>query len=121
MGKLFTFLLLAACGGFIQKNPETEKLAQVKDEPLGCQFLYRLEVDALVYSKDDAITYLENRIVDQVRRGNVYWLVSVRTNPKEWKLFGQERSYIITANVYRCPEHANVVTRAELEKSSDFG
>jgi hypothetical protein len=120
MKKLFALLLLAACTGLVEKNPETVGISQIKDEPIGCQFLYRLEVDTLVYSKEDAITYLENRIVDQVRRGNVYWLVSIRTNPKEWKFFGQERSYIMTANVYKCPEHTNVITRSDVEKTSDY-
>jgi hypothetical protein len=114
-------IVLTSCSGLIQKNPEAENIAQLKAEPIGCQFLYRLEVDTLVYSKEDAITYLENRIVDQARRGNAYWLVSVRTNPKEWKFFGQERSYILTANVYKCPEHSNVITKADIEKSSDYG
>jgi hypothetical protein len=113
-------MLLASCVGLVEKNPETSGLVQLKDEPIGCQFLYRLEVDTLVYSKEDAITYLENRIVDQARRGNAYWLVSIRTNPKEWKFFGQERSYIITSNVYKCPEHAEIITRQDVEKSSDY-
>ncbi|MDR3208498.1 MAG: hypothetical protein LBT45_01470 [Rickettsiales bacterium] len=120
MKKTLAFLLLglAACTGLVEKNPETENITQLRDEPIGCQFLYRLEVDALVYNKEDAIAYLENRIVDQARKGNAYWIVSIRTNPKEWKFFGQERSYIITTNVYKCP--ANVITRSDLEKTSDY-
>jgi hypothetical protein len=113
-------IILSGCTGLVERNPDAASIIQVKDEPIGCQFLYRLEVDTLVYSKEDAIVYLENRIVDQVRRGNVYWLVSIRTNPKEWKFFGQERSYIMTANVYKCPEHANVITKADVQKVSDY-
>ena len=117
---LFLLLLLGACTGWIEKKPETSMLVQVRDEPVGCEFLYRLEVDALVYSEDDAIAYLENRIVDQARKGNTYWIVSIRTTPKEWKVFGEDRSYVITTNVYKCPENANVITKADLEKSSDY-
>ena len=115
---LFLLAALGACTGIVEKNPETAKIMQLKDEPIGCQFLYRLEVDALVYNKEDAIAYLENRIVDQARRGNAYWMVSLRTNPKEWKFIGQERSYIIAANVYRCPP--NAITRSDMEKTSDY-
>ena len=111
-------LLAVACSGIVEKHPDTAKITQLKDEPIGCQFLYRLEVDALVYNQDDAIAYLENRIVDQARRGNAYWVVSIRTNPKEWKFFGQERSYVISSNVYRCPP--NAITRSDMEKTSDY-
>ena len=113
-------LLLSACTGLVERKPETKGLVQLKDEPIGCNYLYRLEVDTLVYDKEDAIAYLENRIVDQARKGNAYWLVSIRTNPKEFKFFGQERSYIIVANVYRCPEHVTIVTKSEVEKSGDY-
>lgn len=113
-------ILCVACNGFVERKPETKHLIQLKDEPIGCHYLYRLEVDTLVYDKDDAIAYLENRIVDQARKGNTYWLVSIRTNPKEFQFFGQERSYIIVANVYKCPEHATVVTKSEIESSGEY-
>ena len=116
----FLLAALCACTGFVERKPETKYLTQLRDEPVGCVFLYRLEVDTLVYDKEDAIAYLENRIVDQTRKGNTYWLVSIRTNPKEFKFFGQERSYIIVANVYRCPEHAAVVTKSEIEDSGKY-
>ncbi|MDR2269154.1 MAG: hypothetical protein LBD94_03140 [Rickettsiales bacterium] len=120
MKKILPFLRLCACTGLVKRNPEAANITQLKDEPIGCQFLYRLEVDTLVYSKEDAITYLENRIVDQARRGNAYWLVSIRTNPKEWKFFGEERSYILTANVYKCPDRGSIITKADVEKASDY-
>lgn len=123
MKKYLAFSVLffvVACTGMVERRPETKYLVQLKDEPVGCQYLYRLEVDALVYTKEDAIQYLENRIVDQARKGNTYWLVSIRTNPREFAFIGQERSYIIVANVYKCPEHAAVVTRSEIEKSAQY-
>ena len=113
-------VLLSACSGLVERKLETKNLTQLKDEPVGCSYLYRLEVDTLVYDKEDAIAYLENRIVDQARKGNTYWLVSIRTNPKEFKFFGQERSYILVANVYRCPEHATIVTKSEIEQSAEY-
>jgi hypothetical protein len=116
----FAGLGLAGCSGLVEPAPGSETLRQLKSEPIGCQFLYRLEVDALVYDKDDAITYLENRIIDQARKGNAYWPVSMRTSPREWKFFGQDRSYIITANVYKCPEHSNIITREDVKKSGDY-
>jgi hypothetical protein len=117
---VFLSAFLCACSGLVERKPETKYLTQLKDEPVGCVYLYRLEVDTLVYDKEDAIAYLENRIVDQARKGNTYWLVSIRTNPKEFKFFGQERSYVIVANVYRCPEHATIVTKSEVETSSEY-
>jgi hypothetical protein len=120
MKKLAVFLLLSACTGLIQQKPEAKLLVRLRDEPIGCQFLYRLEVDALVYSQEDAVTYLENRIVDQARKGNSYWIVSIRTDPKEWKFFGEDRSYILTSNVYRCPESANVITKSDVKKTTDY-
>lgn len=112
--------MLSACTGFIQQKPEAKLLVRLTDEPIGCRYLYRLEVDALVYSQEDAITYLENRIVDQARKGNSYWIVSIRTDPKEWKVFGEDRSYIITSNVYKCPENANVITKSDVKKTTDY-
>ena len=121
MRRIILFALaLSACSGIVERNPATENLTQLKDEPIGCKFLYRLEVDALVYNQEDAIVYLENRIVDQARKGNAYWLVSIRTSAKEFKLFGEDRSYIITANVYNCPNHANIVTKSDVKDSSDY-
>jgi hypothetical protein len=118
---LIGIMLLAGCiGGGVERKPETKGLTQLRDEPVGCQFLYRLEVDTLVYSRDDAIAYMENRIIDQARRGNAYWIVSLRTNHREWRLFGQDRSYIITANVYRCPDHAPIVTKGDIKQSGDY-
>ena len=123
MKKILTILCpaaLAACSGFIEPRPETKYLRQLRDEPIGCAFLYKLEVDALVYDRDDAVQYLENRIVDQSKKGNAYWMVSIRTSPREWKFFGEDRSYIITANVYKCPDPLNVITKGDIEKTSDY-
>lgn len=107
---IFTILLLAACGGLIKNENGSQYLVQLDAEPIGCTFLYKLESEVSVYDADDARRYLENRIVDQVRPGNSYWIVSQRTKPNEWVIFGPERAFILTANVYDCPNLQNIRT-----------
>jgi hypothetical protein len=101
---------LAACTTTIKSEKGADRLVQVQDEPIGCQFLYKLESEVSVYNAEDARRYLENRIADQARRGNAYWITSMRTRPNEWVVFGPERAYVLIANVYRCPEPNNIVT-----------
>jgi len=109
---LVSVLTLAACGGYIKNQNGSEYLTQLDSEPIGCTFLYKLESEASVYDADDARVYLENRIADQARPGNAYWIVSQRTKPNEWVMFGPERSFVLTANVYDCPHPRNVRTAA---------
>ena len=113
MKKIFsilTVLLLAACGGLIKNENGSQYLVQLDAEPIGCTYLYKLESEVSVYDADDARRYLENRIVDQARSGNAYWIVNQRTKPNEWVIFGPERAFILTANVYDCPNVRNVRT-----------
>ncbi len=114
MKKTFAFcammLALAGCGGMIKNENGSEYLTQLDAEPIGCTFLYKLESEVSVYDSDDARRYLENRIVDQARPGNAYWITSQRTRPNEWVLFGPERSFILVANVYDCPHPRSVRT-----------
>ena len=116
MKKKYTFSLLflglAACGGMIKPEEGSQYLRQLEAEPIGCTFLYKIESEVSVYDADDARTYLENRIVDQARPGNAYWITSQRTRPNEWVIFGPERSFILVANVYDCP-HPNSVRTAK--------
>ncbi|MFQ6703400.1 MAG: hypothetical protein ACLRFO_04395, partial [Alphaproteobacteria bacterium] len=67
---------LAACGGMIKNQNGSQYLVQLDAEPIGCTFLYKLESEVSVYDADDARRYLENRIVDQARPGNAYWITS---------------------------------------------
>ena len=108
---LFAVLVLAACGGMIKNENGSEFITQLDSEPIGCTFLYKLESEVSVYDADDARRYLENRIADQARPGNAYWIVSQRTKPNEWVIFGPERSFVLAANVYDCPrpERAGVI------------
>ncbi len=114
MKKLFLifgfFLLLAGCGGMIKNENGSQYLKQLDAEPIGCTFLYKIESEVSVYDADDARRYLENRIADQARPGNAYWITSQRTRPNEWVIFGPERAFILVANVYNCPNPNDVVT-----------
>lgn len=107
---LAAFLALAACGGYIKNENGSQFLTQLDSEPIGCTFLYKLESEVSVYDVDDARRYLENKIVDQARGGNAYWITSQRTRPNEWVIFGPERSFVLVANVYDCPNPRNVNT-----------
>lgn len=99
---VFAILALAACSNLIKNENGSEFLTQLNGEPMGCTYLYKIESEASVYDADDARRYLENRIADQARGGNAYWITSQRTRPNEWVIFGPERAFILTANVYDC-------------------
>ena len=99
----FLFLGLCACSGLVKNENGSQYLVQLDAEPIGCTYLYKLESEVSVYDADDARRYLENRIVDQARPGNAYWIVSQRTKPNEWVIFGPERAFVLVANVYDCP------------------
>ncbi len=101
---------IVACGGMIKNENGSQYLVQLDAEPIGCTFLYKLESEVSVYDADDARRYLENRIVDQARTGNAYWITSQRTKPNEWVIFGPERAFVLVANVYDCPHPNNVRT-----------
>ena len=106
----FTALALAACGGLVKNQNGSEYITQLNAEPIGCTFLYKLEAESSVYDADDARRYLENRIADQARPGNAYWITSQRTRPNEWVIFGPERTFVLVANVYDCPHPRSVKT-----------
>lgn len=102
--------VLAACGGYIKNENGSEYLVKLDAEPRGCVFLYKLESEVSVYDADDARRFLENRIADQARSGNAYWITSQRTRPNEWVVFGPERTFILAANVYDCPNPRRIQT-----------
>ena len=107
---LFGIFALSACGGMVKNENGSEFITQLDAEPIGCTFLYKLESEVSVYDAEDARRYLENRIADQARPGNAYWIVSQRTKPNEWVIFGPERSFVLVANVYDCPHPSNMRT-----------
>ena len=112
--------LLAGCSGLIKPEHGSEGLVSIDAEPIGCLFLYKIEAETAVYDQRDAEQYLRNRIVDQSRRGNVYWIVSQRTRPNEGVVFGPERSFVMTANVYNCPNAFNVFTKKNSDVVENF-
>ncbi len=107
---VFGLASLCACGGMIKNENGSEFLTQLDAEPIGCTFLYKLESEVSVYDADDARRYLENRIADQARPGNAYWITSSRTRPNEWVIFWPFRSFVLVANVYDCPHPRSVRT-----------
>ena len=107
---LAVLLSVAACGNMVKNENGSQYLVQLDSEPIGCTFLYKLESEVSVYAAEDARRYLENRIVDQARPGNAYWITSQRTKPNEWVIFGPERAFVLVANVYDCPHPNNVRT-----------
>ena len=120
MKKVLPFALclaLCACGNYIKNENGSEYLVQLEAEPIGCTYLYKLESEVSVYDADDARRYLENRIVDQARPGNAYWITSQRTRPNEWVVFGPERAFVLAANVYDCPNPRRVQTAKSMQSS----
>ncbi len=107
---LLMCVILASCGGYIKNQNGSEYLVKLEEEPVDCTFLYKLETDVSVYDAEDARRYLENRISDQARPGNAYLITSQRTRPNEWVVFGPERSFVLAANVYDCPNPRKIQT-----------
>ena len=107
-------LCLCACGGYITNQNGSEFLVKLDGEPVGCVYLYKLESEVSVYDADDARRYLENRIADQARPGNAYWITSQRTRPNEWVVFGPERAFVLAANVYDCPNPRYIQTAKDV-------
>ena len=104
MKRLLLFLLLVGCGGYIQNENGSENIKRLDSKPDNCTFLYKIESDVSVYDEDDARRYLENRIMDQEKTGNAYWIVSLRTRQNPSAIFGPKNSFIFVANVYDCPD-----------------
>ncbi len=113
------FFALCACGGFIQNENGSEYIVKLDSEPAGCVYLYKIDSEVSVYDADDARRYLENRIADQQRPGNAYWLTSQRTRPNEWVIFGPERAFVLTANVYDCPNPRLIQKATSIENKTE--
>ena len=93
---------LAACTHAIKPENNSDSLMMVKSVPSNCVYLYKLDAEASVYSHDDAIQYLKNRIAEQNKTGNVFWLERDETVQNTWVMFGPEYKYLMTARVYDC-------------------
>ena len=100
-------LTAAGCGNIIKNENGSQNLIQLDVEPKDCVLLYKMNTDVSVYSADDARRYLENRIMDQAKPGNAYWITGQYTRSNKWVIFGPERAFVRSANVYDCPYLVN--------------
>ncbi len=98
---------LAACGGYIKNEGGSENLIRLDMEPKGCEYLYEMNTEAVVYDQGDAYRYLENNIVKQPKTGNAYFVVDMKRQQRPGIVFGPEKSYVFQAKVYKCPELEN--------------
>lgn len=94
--------MLTACTNSIKNENNSEMLIRLNSEPTDCKFLYKLNTNVSVYSEQDAVRYMENRIVEQQNPGNAYMLVNKDVLQNEWVMFGPEHKYNLTAKVYDC-------------------
>ncbi len=104
MKKLFALLLLcvSACTNTVEPLNGADALVQLESQPKNCMYLYKIDVDASMYSRDDAIRYLKNRIVAQNKSGNHFWLERDNAIKNDGAVFGPEYKYMMTARVYDC-------------------
>ncbi|MFQ6778128.1 MAG: hypothetical protein ACLRFI_02430 [Alphaproteobacteria bacterium] len=93
---------MAGCTSINNENG-SEFLVQLKSEPTSnCEFLYKITTDASVYSQEDAVRMMENKIIEQENPGNAYLIVSNQTKQNDWVMFGPEYKYILVAKVFDC-------------------
>lgn len=104
MKKIFGLLLLclSACTNTVKVDAGADSLVQLDTQPTNCMYLYKMDVDVSLYSHDDAVRYLKNRIVAQNKSGNYFWLERDDAVKNDWIIFGPEYKYIMTARVYDC-------------------
>ncbi|MCL2017958.1 MAG: hypothetical protein FWG80_04285 [Alphaproteobacteria bacterium] len=125
MNKYFLLLaicpvLITGCGSWVKPAPGSEALVRIDAEPIGCNFLYKIDSEVTAYKESDAEQYLRNRIVDRLQGGNVYWVISQRTRPNDGNIVSPRQSFLLTANVYDCPDPNNVQTRKQTASVSTF-
>ncbi|MCL1786201.1 MAG: hypothetical protein FWG39_03580 [Alphaproteobacteria bacterium] len=97
-------LALFSCGGWVKSGDGSSTLAKLGAEPANCEFLYQMQVEAAVYTNEDAEQFLRNRIADQKRPGNAFWIASTRTQRNESAIFGPRNTFVIDAKIYDCPK-----------------
>jgi len=102
---LLCLLVLSACGGAVHKPVEgTEKLRELHagERAENCRRIYKIEVEGWANSKEDAMTFLKNRITES-GRGNAFEIREVEHGSRKWwRIFGGNRHFEIEANVYNC-------------------
>ncbi len=103
-GLILSVLLLgvSACTNTVDVSNGADALVQLESQPKNCMYLYKIDADVSLYSHDDAIRYLKNRIVAQNKSGKYFWLERDDVKQNDWIMFGPEYKYIMTARVYDC-------------------
>ena len=95
------FVVLFGCTGVDNKNG-SENLNKLDYEPVGCDFIYKINTVASVYSEEDAVHMMENQIVEQNMSGDSYFILSTEKLDNGFVVFGPKYTYKIRANVYKC-------------------
>lgn len=91
--------LLVACAETIGTGTGLTRLYQ---EPKDCTYLYAMTSDITNYSKEDVYNYLEQRILNQQKQGDSYYITSESTTDNVGAIFGPKQTYTLKVKVYNC-------------------
>ncbi len=101
-------IFITACSSFVESKNGADTLIELDGAPENCTFSYKIKTSVAVYSKEDAIRYLRNTIVDNDKPGNAFWIVTEKTELNEGAIFGPDETFIMNTNIYNCPEFDNI-------------
>ena len=91
--------LLVACAS--TTGSETG-LTRLYREPKNCTFLYNMTSDITNYTKEDVYNYLEQRILNQQKPADSYYVVNESIADNIGAIFGPKQTYTIKVKVYNC-------------------
>ena len=91
--------LLAACA---TSTGAGTGLTRLTEEPKDCTFLYTMTSDITNYSKEDVYNYLEQKILNQQKVGDSYYIVKESIADNIGAIFGPQHTYNIKVKVYNC-------------------
>ncbi|MBQ6110723.1 MAG: hypothetical protein IJL05_05095 [Alphaproteobacteria bacterium] len=91
--------LLAACATSTGAGSGLTRLTQ---EPKDCTFLYTMTSDITNYSKEDVYNYLEQKILNQQKVGDSYYIVKESVIDNIGAIFGPKQTYNLKVKVYNC-------------------
>jgi len=77
-------------------------LTRLTQEPKDCTFLYNITSDITNYSKEDVYNYLEQKILDQQKQGDSYYIVNESISDNIGAIFGPKHTYTLKVKVYNC-------------------
>lgn len=90
---------LAACAASTDAGTGLTRLIQ---EPKDCTFLYTITSDVTNYSKEDVYNYLEQKILNQQKQGDSYYIVNESISDNIGAIFGPKHTYNLKVKVYNC-------------------